>query len=133
MNTNKFLIYLIMIIHFLIILFVLLTPFIAGNMLLIIYLVIIPGIIIHWILGDNSCCLTLMEHKLRESNGETVDKNDTIMGRIINPFYDFDKDNNSLSYISYSLLTLLWMIAFGRLMYNIFYGSHADFCGFVVN
>lgn len=93
------------IIHTLIILFILVSPFLGNNFLLIIHFIIVPFIMLHWIINDNTCCLTVLERMLSK------DKNyKGVLARIIEPVYDFKKNYNSYSTLIYILTILLWSI-----------------------
>ena len=65
-NINNSMLYIISIIHIIIIILVLTIPFTNSNYLLCLYIITIPFIILHWILNDNTCCLTIAEKYFRE-------------------------------------------------------------------
>ena len=89
---NNVLLLFINIIHLMVILFIIIIPFSGSNYLLSLYIIIIPFIILHWLINDNTCCLTLLEKKIRSSiNGQEIDKEDTYMHKLIAPIYDFKK------------------------------------------
>ena len=105
--------------HLIVIIFVLAAPFSNSNYLMLLHIIVVPFIMLHWLLNNNTCCLTLMEQKLREKiNGEPVDRSDTYMHKIIGPIYDFKKNNHDLSFYIYSCTIILWLCACGGLFKN---------------
>ena len=77
------------IIHLIVILIILIIPFSGSNYYLFSYIILVPFIILHWVLNNNSCCLTLMEQRVRERiTGEPVDRNETYMHKM----YNIDKN-----------------------------------------
>jgi hypothetical protein len=108
---SKSIIVLITILHILVVMFVILIPFSNSNYLLLLHSTIVPFIIFHWIVNNNTCILTNIEHYLREKiTGQKVDSNDTFMGRLINPIYDFKKNNETQKYFIYSATIFLLLI-----------------------
>ena len=75
----------------------------------------------HWVLNNNMCALTLMEKAIRchITNGNFADfeKQPSFIGRIVEPVYDFSKDNNDLSFEIYSVTIIMWLISVSKL-YN---------------
>ena len=107
------------IIHLIVILIILIIPFSGSNYYLFSYIILVPFIILHWVLNNNSCCLTLMEQRVRERiTGEPVDRNETYMHKLIGPIYDFKKDNNDLSFYIYAGSIFLWLKACSGLYKN---------------
>lgn len=84
------------IIHFLIILFVAITPITDFLPLIMVHFTTTVSLLIHWGLNDNTCCLTLLEGYLRG----TTPKH-TFLAQIINPVYNFHK---------YDTSNLIWYI-----------------------
>lgn len=116
---NEHVLHLIMIIHFLVVLFVVLTPFFGNNYFLIIHAIFVPFMMLHWYLNDNTCALTLMEKTLRKNiYGVEPDPNDCISYRIIAPVYDFKKNNGHMSGFIYVVTFILWGFTLTRLYSN---------------
>ena len=115
---NKLILNLIMFIHFCVVLFVVIIPFTNSNYFLLMHSVIVPFIMIHWMLNDNTCILSIAEKKIREHlyGGEIAD-DDCFTCRIINPIYDFKANNQDFSTIIYIITSVLWLISAGKL-YN---------------
>ena len=110
------LLYIILAMHVLLMLFILLVPFFGSNYLLTMHFIIVPFIILHWVVNNNTCALTIMEHKIRETmTGTVCDVNDCITYRIVSPVYDFNKNYNNFSSIIYIITISLWLISAYRL------------------
>jgi hypothetical protein len=117
-NINNSMLYIISIIHIIIIILILTIPFTDSNYLLSLYFITIPFIMLHWIINDNTCCLTFAEKYFREKTyNKTVNIEDCISYKIIAPIYDFNKNNNDFSTFIYALTFSLWSIASYKL-YN---------------
>jgi len=93
--------------HFILIIFITVTPFIADHPLILIYYSItLAFIMIHWYTND-ICVLTIIESKLR---GKKI--RETFMGRLIRPVYNItSKEVHMLAFglLFFALLkTRLW-------------------------
>ena len=104
-------------IHILVVLFVILVPFSRKffppqskypGFLLLMGAILIFWLIIHWILNDSTCCLTVLESHLRG-----IPMNDTFMYSILDPVYRFiSKDhlnNGTLSGVVTVVTVGLWL------------------------
>lgn len=117
---NEFILNIIILFHFLFIVFVLVTPFIGSNAFLILHITIIPFVIFHWILNNNTCSLTIAERFLRSKlYGQIPDDSDCITFNLIAPIYDFKKNNEGATTLIYVITISLWLIAILRLTYKI--------------
>lgn len=106
---NEFMLYLIIVLHFVFVLFIVLAPFVGNNYLLIMHAIIVPFMMAHWYTNDNNCALTMMEKKIRKNlYGEEPDPNECFTYNLIAPVYDFKKNNNDLSTIIYIVTFCLW-------------------------
>lgn len=113
---NDSLVILINIVHLIVIIFVLATPFSNSNYLLLLHIIVIPFIILHWLLNNNTCCLTVAEKYIREKNtGTAVKEDDCFTYQLVAPIYDFNKDHEAFSTFIYILTISLWFIS----VYNI--------------
>lgn len=109
---NDSLLVLINIIHLIIIIFVIASPFSNSNYLMSLHIIIIPFIVLHWILNNNTCCLTIAEKYIREKNtGTTIKESDCFTYKLIAPIYDFNKDHQTFSTFIYILTISLWFIS----------------------
>jgi hypothetical protein len=116
---NEYMLYMIVVLHFVFVLFVVLTPFIGNNYFLILHAIVIPFVGAHWYANDNNCALTMMEKKLRKNlYGEEPDPNDCFTYNLIAPVYDFKKNNNDMSTIIYLVTFGLWGYTLVRLYTN---------------
>ena len=113
---NDSLVILINIIHLIVIIFVLAAPFSNSNYLMLIHIIVIPFIILHWLLNNNTCCLTVAEKFIREKNiGTTIKEDDCFTYQLVAPIYDFNKDHQAFSMFIYILTISLWIMS----VYNI--------------
>lgn len=113
----KILLYLIIALHILLVLFLILIPFTNIIPLVFLHAVIIPFILLHWVINDNTCALTLLEFKIRETiNGGPVDRSQCFMARLMDPIYDFKKNNHNRRYFLYITMLLLWGISCYKLI-----------------
>jgi hypothetical protein len=113
---NDSLIILINIIHLIVVIFVLAAPFSDSNYLMLLHIIVVPFIILHWLLNNNTCCLTVAEKYIREKNvGTSVKADDCFTYQLVAPIYDFNKDHEAFSTFIYILTTGLWLVS----VYNI--------------
>jgi hypothetical protein len=100
--------------------FVVLVPFYGNSYLRLIHTIVIPFVMAHWIMNNNTCALTLMEKKIREHlQGGDVSRKECFVGNLIEPVYDFVANNQDYSTIIYVVTLLLWSIGTFKL-YNTF-------------
>lgn len=117
---NDSLVILINIIHLIVIIFVLAAPFSNSNYLMLLHAIVIPFIILHWLLNNNTCCLTIAEKYIREKNtGTKVKEDDCFTYQLVAPIYDFNKDHQAFSTFIYLLTISLWLISVYNISYKI--------------
>lgn len=130
--VNDGLIILINIIHLIVIIFVLAAPFSNSNYLMLLHAIVIPFIILHWLLNNNTCCLTVAEKYIREKNtGTFVKEDDCFTYQLVAPIYDFNKDHQAFSTFIYILTISLWLVSVYNLSFkycNNQINSIDDFC-----
>ena len=132
---RDFIAYIIQVIHILVLVFIVATPFFGDEYYLSLHLVVIPFIMLHWLTNQTVCALTELEKIVR---GGCVDeetffgqimvpiyKNESFVGKIISPFYKF-KDEDTEKKVVWFGLTLLWLITFIRLYPTEFRHLRAD-------
>ena len=113
---NDSLVMLINIIHLIVIIFVLSAPFSDSNYLMLLHIIVVPFIVLHWLLNNNTCCLTVAEKYIREnSSGTTIKEDDCFTYKLVAPIYDFNKDHQAFSTFIYILTISLWFIS----VYNV--------------
>lgn len=115
---NQFILNIIIIIHILFILFIVIVPFTSYTYLLFLHVIICPFIVLHWVLNDNTCALTMAEKYIRTqmNNGVPIDDGDCFTCRIIDPIYKFTNTNADHSTIIYITITVLWLISLTKLL-----------------
>ena len=65
---NKIKLKLVVLCHVLLVCFVVISPFISSNYILFMHSFVVPFIMMHWIMNNDTCALTIMEKKLRQQN-----------------------------------------------------------------
>ena len=117
---NESILLLISVLHVMVILFVLCAPFSNSNYLLLMHIIVIPFIILHWYLSNNSCSLTLMEKFIREKTyGAEVNDDDCFTYQFIAPIYDFNKNYEAFSNFTYLATFGLWSVSVYKLFNRI--------------
>lgn len=132
---RDFIAYLIQVVHILILLFIVSSPFIRNEHWLTLHLLVIPFIMIHWLTNQTICALTELERAVRGgcADEETIFgqiftpiyKNESFVGRIISPFYEI-KDADTEKRIVWIGLSVLWLITFIKLHATGFAQLRAD-------
>ena len=132
---RDFIAYIIQVIHILVRIFIVATPFLGNEYYLSLHLVIIPFIMLHWFTNQTVCALTELEKIVRGGclDEETffgqimtpIYKNESFVGAIISPFYEI-KDKDTEKKAVWVGLTLLWFITFIRLYPTNFRHLRAD-------
>lgn len=99
--------------------FVVITPFYGTSYFLLIHSIIIPFMMMHWVMNDHTCALTIMEKKIRETmTGGAVNNNDCFMANLMEPIYDFRVNNNEHASLIYLITISLWVIGLYKLYDN---------------
>jgi hypothetical protein len=112
MTTNDIILFFINIIHILVIIFVVIVPFTNNNFLLLMHSIIIPFIMLHWMLNNDTCAITMMEKYVRiQMNGGTyIDDKDCISHKIIGPVYNFMNEHIDYSRWTWIMTSILWFV-----------------------
>ena len=109
---NNSILLLISVLHLIVILFVVGAPFTNSNYLLLLHIIVVPFILLHWILNNNTCSLTLAEKYIREkSYGVEADNEECFTYKFIAPIYDFNKNYEAFSNFIYASTITLWLIS----------------------
>lgn len=108
--------FLITVLHMIVVLFIIITPFTNSNYLLTMHAFIVPFIIFHWWMSSNICSLTVAENYVRSKlyPGSPID--DCFTYKFIAPIYDFNKNYENYSKFTYGLTFSLWIITIYKLM-----------------
>lgn len=101
------------IIHIIVFLLIFIIPFTNSNYLLFCYAVFVPFIEFHWLMNNDTCCLTELEKLLRG-----VKDNECFTNQILSPIYKFPNNNKSLSILSYCIINTLLMMVISKLIYK---------------
>lgn len=121
------LLYLITIIHILFILFLILAPFSQNNLILFLHFITIPFLLLHWILNDDTCAISLIETHIRKQiYNNTNDINDCFSCKLFSPIYKITNNYKSFSTIVYTVCIILWLITTNKL-YNKYKNSELQF------
>ena len=119
---------LISVLHMMVILFVLMAPFSNNNAMLLMHIVVVPFIILHWVMNNDSCVLTLVEKQVRKfSHGIKPSKKDLFVYQFIAPIYDFNKNYDTYSTFIYYFTFSLWTISLFNLSNNYLSGKMTDY------
>ena len=114
---NEFVLGLITMLHLLFIILVVVIPFTNSTYLLLVYVTVIPFVVFHWLVNDNTCFLTMMEKNIRQKlYGEVPNSAECFTARIIEPVYDFKKNYESMSTFIYLVTFVLWGVAVYKLV-----------------
>ena len=109
---NDSILLLINVLHIIVIIFVLCAPFSGSNYLLFMHTIIVPFIMLHWVLNNNTCSLTVMEKFVRtQTYGVQPEDEECFSYKFIAPIYDFNKNNQAFSYFTYVATFGLWSIS----------------------
>ena len=114
---NKHVLNIILMCHAIFILFALITPFYGSDYFLLLHAIIMPFIMFHWAINNNTCGLTILERYIREkmNDGKPVDNDDCFTCRLIEPIYDVKIKNEDLAGPLYVITTILWLISVYKL------------------
>ncbi len=120
MDFNNILLFLINVIHILVILFVVITPFTNSLFLLSLHSFIVPFIMLHWLLNNDTCAITVAEKFVRTkmNGGQVVNDNDCLSYKVIGPVYNFMNDNVDYSKWTWTMTFTLWLITIIKLYYK---------------
>lgn len=114
---NNIIVNLICFLHVILVILVVIVPFLDIPYLLMLYTVFVPFMILHWVTNDNTCVLTTIEKYAR--NVTTKDEEDECFTcRLINPVFDFRKNNIDQTAFIYTATITLWIIAVIKLSWK---------------
>ncbi len=113
MILNNIALFLINIIHLLVIIFILLAPFSNSTFILLVHVIIVPFIMLHWLLNNDTCAVTEMEKFVRSQmeGGRPVANGECFSYKIIGPVYNFISENADYSKYTWLLTLGLWGIS----------------------
>jgi len=118
MNLNSILLLIINCVHLMVILFVVIVPFTNSKLLLLLHSIIVPFIMFHWIINNDTCAITVMEKFMREQiNGCIVSENECFSHKIIGPVYNFMNEHVDYSQWTWVMTITLWLITMYKLRF----------------
>jgi c-di-AMP phosphodiesterase-like protein len=121
---NESILLLISVLHIIVILFVVCVPFTKSNYLLILHIIVVPFILLHWILNNNTCSLTLAEKYIREkSYGSKPNDDECFTYKFIAPIYDFNKNHEAFSNFIYFATISLWLLSVYKISNKLYNGD----------
>jgi len=101
-------------IHFVFLVWILVTPFLNDRRNLEFYSMVIPFIFYHWSVNDDTCALTQAEMAITGKH-----KDETFMGRVVGPIYKMEE--NDVNKMTKTMFFALWALVQYRLGYfNLF-------------
>jgi uncharacterized Zn-finger protein len=125
---NETILLFINVLHIIVILFVLCAPFSGSNYFLSMHIMIVPFILLHWVLNNNTCSLTVAEKFIREKTyGKQVNENECYSFKFIAPIYDFNKNHEAYSSFTYGLTISLWLVSVFNMSTKIYDGKIKKF------
>ena len=113
---NILFIYLIKLLHLIFLCFVIFAPFTNIPDILLMHSIVVPFMVLHWLLNNNTCVLTLVERQMRKHMLNEEDDNNCFTCQLIEPVYDLTKNNNKNTIIYLCTLILFFISA-----YKVFY------------
>jgi hypothetical protein len=116
---NDSILLLINVLHIIVIIFVLCAPFSGSNYLLFMHTIIVPFIMLHWVLNNNTCSLTVMEKFVRtQTYGVQPEDEECFSYKFIAPIYDFNKNTKDFSNFTYIITIGLWFVSIYSFIYK---------------
>lgn len=107
------------VLHYIFLMFVVITPFTNSNYFLTLHAFVIPFMVLHWIIENDTCALTVAEIYIREQmGGAPVDKTESFVHRIVGPVYNFNCENSTSktsSFMIYLVTLVLWLLTINKL------------------
>lgn len=97
-------------VHWLVLLFIIMTPFLGNDRLLSMHLLIVPFIMLHWATNQSTCALTEIEKLVTG----TVHDDETFFGKVVGPVYKFRTKGEENLFV-WTAMTTLWCVTLVRL------------------
>lgn len=117
MLFDNFVLALINLIHLLVILFVIIVPFTNSTLLLLLHSVIVPFIMLHWLVNNDTCAITEVEKfvRIKLNGGNPVQYNECFSYKLVSPVYNFISENPDYSKMTWVITIILWTISLYKL------------------
>lgn len=97
--------------HILLIIMITAIPFTDSNYFLMLHAVFVPFIMVHWICGDNTCVLSLVERQVRKRAFNDENPENCYTCQLIEPVYDFRKKYDCIANAAYTVFIGLWIMS----------------------
>ncbi len=111
MDTSKLVADMVQVLHLLFAVFLIITPFIGSDPLLSIQFITVPFVMLHWLMNNDTCCLTVMECKLRG-----IDPSRSFFNGVVAPVYQLGyKGDAILRQWIWGLMIALWIVTVFKL------------------
>ena len=100
------------ILHIIFFAFVMAAPFSNSNYILFLHFIFIHFLLVHWFFNDNTCAITTAEKLIKRGiKGKKYNKEkDCLTCKLIDPVFDFKKNNMSRANFIYLVTISLWVI-----------------------
>lgn len=95
--------------HILLVVWVVVTPFTSNEPMLLLHLFAIPTLWIHWTLSDDTCSLTLLESKLRG-----CEPTESFFHSLVGPVYKIEDSDTRL--VAWYASVVLWLVTVSKVM-----------------
>lgn len=105
-------------IHIIIFIFIIITPFCNINILLFLYVVVVPNILLHWLFSTDICSVVILEEQILKCFPKYASSL-CIFRKIILPIYHINVINNKcIVVVIYSFLFLSWIAVIKKLYFK---------------
>ena len=107
-------------IHIIVRIFLVATPFLGNDYYLSLHLFIVPFVLLHWVMNQTVCVLTLLENWLFPNENffdkifTPIYKNESFVGAILRPIYTV-RDKDEEKRLVWAGMITLFIITFTRL------------------
>lgn len=106
---SVFLANVIWVLHIILVLWIVITPFTNNEPMLVLHVMVIPFLAMHWITGNDTCALTLMERYLRG-----CDSKDSFFHNLVSPVYKID--DKVIGNIAWVAALALWSVSLSKVL-----------------
>lgn len=120
--TNNIIGNIIALIHITIILFEILAPFTNNLYLLLFHIYFTVGLIMHWIINSDVCCLTVLEANIRN-----IDIHTGFIHNILSPFFLLP-NNEYFSKIIWIITIILLLISINKVYHKLYKLWKKEYC-----
>ena len=86
-----------------------------SNYVLFMHSIIMPFLLLHWIVGDNTCILTTIETEIQYRTSGKIDERNCFTCNLINPVYDIGKNPTIFYKLTHVIVIIVWMISVKKL------------------